>query len=123
MEVFIMPLKNNQLNLINLHNIITEYYFKLGRDFLIYENKNVDDINSNDYYVRWLLDKKRVFEYRITRDRGIDLSIVSMAIGPHFFSVHDFWDYTNGERFRLSIDRESILANLILLDEFIEKDD
>lgn len=115
-----MLLKNNEDNLIKLHNIIADYYYNLGRKFIIYEHNILSESDSIGYYVRWLLDRKYVFEYRVTEDRNMMLSVVSMAIWSHFFIAHDFWDYDNAERFSLSVDEYAILKNLKLIDEFIE---
>lgn len=114
-----MQLKNNDNNLRDLHNIITDYYYKLDRIFLIYEHDLLLENDTNGYYVRWLLDRKHVFEYKVIEDRGMQLSIISKAIGPNFFSTYDFMSYDNAERFSLSVDKISILRNLKLLDEFI----
>lgn len=114
-----MLLKSDKDDLSKLHNIITNYYYNLGRKFIIYEHEISNEFNDNDYYVRWLLDRKYVFEYRITEDRGMALSIVSKAIGPKFFTPYDFWDYDNAERFNMNVDEISILNNLKLIDEFI----
>lgn len=117
---FIVLLRNDQPSFGLLFNTIGDYYEKNG-DRTVYRFENVrpgNDIEAN-YFVRFLLEKKHVLEYRIVQDRGLFLSVASLAIGPHYFRPAEFWDYKNSERFTLEASTEGIEINLKLLDEFL----
>lgn len=88
---------------------------------VIFEEEYPDKDIDSGYFVRYLLDAKHVIEYRITNDRNFFLSIVSLAIGPHYFSPADFCDYENSQRFSLEASTEAIVHNLNLLDEFLKR--
>lgn len=103
-----------------LYNTITLFYNRdKGRRVVIFETKFPDENIEAGYFVRYLLDSKTVIEYRIARDRCTFLSILSLAIGPHYFTPGDFWDYENSQRFSLEASTDAIEQNLRLLDEFL----
>lgn len=115
-----MQLKNEAESFDLLFNTVSSYYRKYGnRQIVIFEEKYPSDDFEFGYFVRYLLDKKHVVEYRVKSDRGLLLSIVSIAIGPHYFSPGDFWNYENSQRFSLEASTEAIDHNLKLLDEFL----
>ncbi|MCJ8146549.1 hypothetical protein MKI79_06490 [Acinetobacter sp. A3.8] len=108
-----MSLNSEHQNLWELNNIISKYYDSLNRVYAVFERRYTKDENDGypGYFVRWLLDRKHVFEYRITEDREMLLSVISMGIGPAYFSVFEFWGYHNAERFRLGVGEEEIIHN------------
>jgi hypothetical protein len=121
MEGFIVQLKNDMGSFDLLFNTASSYYREHGdRQIIIFEEQYPSDDSERGYFIRYLLSKKHVVEYRVNSDRGFLLSIVSIAIGPHYFSPGDFWDYKNSQRFSLEASTEAIVQNLKLLDEFLE---
>lgn len=115
-----MQLRNEMDSFDILFNTVTLFYSRdKGRRVLIFETKVPDEDIDAGYFVRYLLDSKHVVEYRIANDRHIFLSILSLAIGPHYFTPADFWDYENSQRFSLEASTEAIERNLKLLDEFL----
>jgi hypothetical protein len=103
-----------------LFNTVTLFYNRdKGRRISIFETKVPDQDIDTGYFVRYLLDSEHVVEYRIANDRRTFLSILSLAIGPHYFPPADFWDYENSQRFSLDASTEAIEHNLKLLDEFL----
>jgi hypothetical protein len=84
-----------------------------------FESKRPVDNMEFGYFLRFLLDKRHVIECRIEKDRGLFIAIPSIAIGPHYFSPGQFWDYENAQRFTLEATTEGIDHNLRLLDEFL----
>lgn len=115
-----MQLKNEMYSFDMLFNSISLFYDDNERKLLIFEQKFPTEDADEGYYVRYLLDRKHVIQYRIVQDRGFFLSILSLAIGPHYFDPADFWDYENSERFKLEASTEAIVHNLKLLDEFLK---
>jgi hypothetical protein len=113
-------LKNDMQSFDFLFNKISEYYeICKNRKIVIFEERHPSNDVESDYFVRFLLDRKNVVEYRVSFDRGFLVAIVSLAIGPHYFSPGDFWDYENSQRFSLEPSTEAIGFNLKLLDEFL----
>lgn len=115
-----MLLNNDLAGFSELFNTVTSFYTDFGaRRFLIFENQMPSEDSDEGYFVRYLLDRRHVCEYRVAHDRGCFLSILSLAIGPHYFPPEDFWSYDNSQRFRLEASTEAVLHNLGLLDEFL----
>lgn len=114
-----MQLKNEINSLDPLYNTVAEYYSDRGRRCLIFDAVLPGESVDSGFYIRFLLDRKHVLEYRMERERGFFLSVVSLAIGPHYFTPGDFWDYENSQRFNLDASTEAIEQNLKLLDEFL----
>jgi hypothetical protein len=115
-----MQLKNDMNSFDVLFNTITLFYNRdKGRRVLIFETKVPGEDIDAGYFVRYLLDSKHVVECRIANDRRKFLSIISLVIGPHYFTPADFWDYENSQRFSLDASTEAIEHNLTLLDEFL----
>lgn len=114
-----MQLKNDMDSFAALFNTVSLFYHDDRRNVLVFEQQSPTKDLDVGYFVRYLLDRKHVVEYRIANDRGFFLSILSLAIGPHYFNPGDFWDYENSERFKLEASTEAIVYNLTLLDEFL----
>ena len=111
-------LLNNDIDAMNeLDNIINSYYKKNGKRhiYLFLRSENKD---WNTQYLHYLIDRKHVIRYGIGIDRGFVLGGVEIAIGPSYFSAHDFWSFENSKRFSLNCDEDTIKRNLALLDEF-----
>jgi len=103
-----------------LFNTISSYYENIdGRKIFIFEEQYPTEDLELGYFIRYLLNAKHVVEYRVKNDRGIFLSVLSLAIGPHYFIPGVFWDYENSQRFNLDASTEAIVHNLKLLDEFL----
>lgn len=113
-----MQLKSEMDSFSLLFNSVSKYYEDDEREVLIFEKKFPEEKCDSDYFVRFLVEKKHVVEYRISKDRGLFLSIVSVAIGPHYFVPNEYWDYKNSQRFFLEASTEAITRNLEILDEF-----
>ena len=115
-----MRLKNDMSGFAELFNTVSSFYQQTeGRRVIIFEEKYPGEDVVSDYFVRYLLDAKNVVEYRIANDRNVFLSVLSLAIGPHYFIPGAFWDYENSQRFNLDASTEAIVHNLTLLDEFL----
>jgi hypothetical protein len=115
-----VQLRNEMNSFDILFNTVTFFYNRdKGRHVLIFETKFPSEDIDAGYYVRYLFDSKHVVEYRMANDRHTFLSILSLAIGPHYFTPADFWDYENPQRFSLDASTEAIEHNLKLLDEFL----
>lgn len=115
-----MLLKNDENNFSEPFNTFTAFYADtVAPKFLIFENQLPSEDSGAGYFVRYLLDRRHVFEYRVERDRGYFLSTLSLAISPHYFPSEDFWSYDNSQRFKLEASTEAIVHNLKLLDEFL----
>jgi hypothetical protein len=115
-----VQLRNDVSSFDALYNAVSSFYYDRLRSNLIFESGPPTNDADSGYFVRFLVDRKHVAEYRIASDRGISLSIVSLAIGPHYFSPGDFWDYDNSQRFSLEASTEAVSYNLTLLDEFLQ---
>jgi hypothetical protein len=113
-----VQLKNNLSSSDALYNYVSTFYFDLGRKCVIFEHELPSDDVESGYFIRFLLDRRHVIEYKIAVDRGLLLSIVSLAIGPQYFTPGDFWDYKNAQRFSLEASTDAVDCNLKLLDEF-----
>jgi protease II len=88
MEGSIVQLKNEIASFDILFNTITFFYKRgKGRRIAIFESKIPDENVDSGYYARYLLDAKHVVEYRIANGRNIFLSILSLAIGPQYFTL------------------------------------
>jgi hypothetical protein len=117
-----VQLKNEMHSFDMLFNAVSSFYRgDQSRRVLIFEEKYPDKDDDSGYFVRFLLDRKHVVEYRVANDRGLFLSILSLAIGPHYFPPTDFWDYENSQRFNLEASTEAIVHNLELLEEFLAR--
>ncbi len=110
-----MQSNNNSENSSILYNAVIDFYRDANRSVLIFEEESCNE----GFLVRFLVDKKYVFEYKICIDREVKIAIPSLAIGPHFFSPGEFWDYENSQRFTLEPTIEGLQKNLKLMDEFI----
>lgn len=115
-----MQLKNDNASLDLLCNTIDAFYIKHGkRDFIGFDMLYPSDNDLDEYYYRFLMNRKHVIEYKIAKERGTLIGVVSLAIGPHYFYPFDFWDYENSQRFDLDPTTEAIHRNLLLMDEFL----
>lgn len=113
-----MLLNNDFDGFKNLYDSVNSYYKKTGnRHVSIFSDKPPS--GDEPYYVRFLVDRKYVVQYAILRDRGVSLSSLTMAIGPHFFAPADFWSFDNGARFKMDASTDAVAHNLALFDEFI----
>jgi hypothetical protein len=118
----VVKLRNSIPSFDMLFNEVSSFYRgDESRIISIFEEKHPDKDMDSGYFVRFLLERKHVVEYRIANDRGFFLSILSLAIGPHYFPPADFWDYENSQRFSLEASTEAIVHNLKLLDEFLTR--
>lgn len=114
-----MQLENDEKSFSLLFNAIGDYYEKNGNR-AVHRFENVKPSGTETgYFVRFLLERKHVVEYRIAQDRDTFIGILSLAIGPHYFSPGEFLDYENSQRFVLEASTEGIETNLKLLDEFL----
>ncbi|WP_211467975.1 hypothetical protein, partial [Collimonas silvisoli] len=79
-----MQLNNDASGFSLLYETVISYYQKNGnRHLSIFADKAPTD--DEKFYVRFLLDRKHVVEYAIVKDRGFNLSGVSLGIGPAYF--------------------------------------
>lgn len=113
-----MQLKNDFEGRNFLRDTIIGHHERIGgrtiQCFLHTENKE-----WNWHYEHFLLNRKFVFRYGLGEDRGLTLGGIELAIGPHYFSPADFWDYANSQRFKMEASTEAVEHNLMLLDEFL----
>lgn len=80
----------------------------------------VDQKDSSGWHEEHcLLDRKHVFSYSIGSDRDTAIGAIALAIGPHYFTPANFWDYENSTRFSIESSTEAVEKNLRLLDEFL----
>lgn len=120
MEGIIVQLKNDEIGFSALYNTVVKYYEVHGeRSVFIFESQEPSDDFDSGYYVRFLMDRKNVIEYKICSDRNMSIAILSLAIGPHYFNPGEFWNYKNSQRFTLEATTEGLEFNLKLLDEFL----
>jgi hypothetical protein len=118
----IVQFKNDMSSYDALFNTVSSFYQAIpGRRVVIFETQFPGEDLGEDYFVRYLLDAKHAVEYRIERDRNFLLSVLSLAIGPHYFPPCDFWDYENSQRFKLEASTEAVVHNLTVLDEFLHR--
>ena len=101
----------------NLHNAVTLYYVARKHNALIFEQDIRAVGEKSKIFVRFLAYRKHVVEYQISRDRSL-IAMPGLAIGPHFFTPAEFWDYENSLRFTLEPTTEGVEKNLRLMDEF-----
>src|SRR5450830_365070 len=113
---FIVLLENDIGVVSDLFNTISSYYIANGRVFVIFDNAQISDELSLGYYVRFLVDRRCVVEYKFERDRQMLIGTVSLGIGPAYFPPANFWDYENSKRFSLEASIEAINLNLAVLD-------
>jgi hypothetical protein len=115
---YIMQISNDFDGYKTLHLTICDYYKKNGsRNLAFFANKTPD--GDGECYIRFLMDRKHVIQCSILTDRGINLTAVLLAIGPHYFTATDFWSYENSRRFKIDASTESVIHNLRLMDEFL----
>lgn len=111
-----MQLKNDLEGRNALRDQVRLYYQAHG------ERSAINFLDSQDqgfFYAHFLVDRKHVIRYGIGEDRRLWIGGVSLAIGPHYFSPADFWDYPNSQRFKIEASSEALIHNLTLLDEFL----
>lgn len=112
-----MQLGNDFKSFQSLYESVNSFYGTYAnRHWTIFED--LAPGQGDRYYVRFLADRTHVIEYAVATDRGLQLSGVSLAIGPRYFGPADFWSYENSKRFALEATTEAIEQNLRLLDEF-----
>jgi hypothetical protein len=114
-----VPSQNYILGLSELFNAISSYYAERRRVFTIFDNASMSGEPPTGYYVRFLLERKFVVEYKFESDRDTLVGTVSLGIGPAYFMPADFWNYENSQRFSLDESTEAIRHNLGVLDEFL----
>ena len=115
-----MRFNNEMASFEALFNTITSFYQgSKGRVILIFDEGFPNDDILSGYFIRFLLDRKHVVEYRVANDRNMSLSVLTLAIGPQYFSPVDFWNYENSKKFSLEASTEAVVHNLRLLDEFL----
>ncbi|MES2415608.1 MAG: hypothetical protein V4614_17575 [Pseudomonadota bacterium] len=116
-----MQLKNDVEGINLLRELIVNFYKKNGdRNVSIFLHSKNEEWKSDS--LCYLLDRKYVIRYTLgPDDRGYGTYVggIELAIGPHYFSAADFWDYKNFERFRMSTEPFEIEMNLSLIDEFL----
>lgn len=113
----IVQLENDFPSFQKLYEVVYAYYKEHGdRHVSIFDDQRPG--NEGKYFVRFLVDRRHVVEYAIVQDRGVCLSGVSLAIGPHYFGAADFWSYEASRRFKLDASTDAVVHNLALLDEF-----
>jgi hypothetical protein len=98
-----------------LRKIISNFYSG-KKQVSFFDYSGVDENGKSETI--FLVDRKFVVNYSIGYDRNILVGAINLGIGPKFFTPADFWSYQNFERFRMTVDVESIEINLRLLDEF-----
>lgn len=117
-----MQLKNDIEGLNILDDTINEFYTIYGRRLIkIFMRSKHNDWDWD--YIHYILDHKHIIRYGIGEDRGMWLSSLELAIGPHYFGAVDFWNYENSQRFTIEATTEAIFKNLRLLDEFLGYED
>jgi hypothetical protein len=100
----------------NLSEVIENYYKQRDRLVRIFSTSE-PSCGSLDFC--FLIDRKHVAKYIVGSDRRMELGVLLLAIGPHYFAPVDFWDYPNSQRFRIEASTEAVEHNLKLLDEFL----
>lgn len=111
-----MQLKNDPNGKASLQKVVIDFYNNNQRPASFFlETRNVE---WDWAYLHFLVDRKNVIRYGMGLDRNLWVGGVELAIGPHYFGPAEFWSYANSERFRISLDVESVIHNLKLLDEF-----
>jgi hypothetical protein len=101
-----------------LRRTISSFYEANGsRHLYCFRVDKKDELDWHEEHC--LLDKKHVFIYSIGSERGIAIGGIALAIGPHYFTPANFWDYENAKRFSIESSTEAVEKNLRLLDEFL----
>lgn len=101
-----------------LRRTISSFYeINGGRHLYCFRVDKKGDLDWHEEH--FLLNRKHVFSYSIGSDRGIAIGGIALAIGPHYFTPANFWDYENSERFSNESSIEAVEKNLRLLDEFL----
>src|ERR1051325_10232828 len=118
-EGFIVQLKNDLESFDALFNTVSDYYEKNNRSCVIFETNFLGGDMEPSYFIRFLVDRKNVIEYKVAQDRGMLLSILSLGIGPHYFTPADFWNYEKSKLFKMEASTDAIFFNLSLLDNFL----
>lgn len=112
-----MLLRNEAASLDDVDATVFSYYKEHGNrhvsNFLRSENREWDVV-----YTHFLVERTRVIRIGILSDRGMFLSSLELAIGPHYFGPADFWSYEASERFKVEASTNAVVHNLALLDEF-----
>ena len=111
-----MLLKNDINGRNGLRRIILEHYQKQNVPITIFSESD----EHGFFNVHFLINRKYVARYGIGEDRSTSIGGVQLAIGPHYFSPEDFWDYESAQRFSIETSEDAIRRNLKLLDEFLK---
>ncbi len=111
-----MLLRNDKEGIILLDEVVVNYYRTRERSCIGFLHS--ENVEWNELYSHFLIDRKHVIRLSLVKDREIFLTAIELGIGPHYFTPSDFWSYENSQRFRISANDESIVINLKLLDEF-----
>lgn len=112
----IVQLSNDEISWNFLSETIQNHYREQGRTVSIFSAPAPNQGNSLEFC--FLIDRRYVAKYLIGWDRSY-LGTLLLAVGPHYFSAADFWDYPNYERFSIEATTEAVERNLSLLDEFL----
>lgn len=75
---------------------------------------------QNNLEINFLFDRKHVAKYIDCFDRSIYFGVFLLAIGSHYFTPADFFDYPSSERFDRDASTEAVAHNLGLLDDFLK---
>jgi hypothetical protein len=112
----IVQLSNDEKSWNLLSETIHGYYSERGRIVSVFSAPAPSKNSPLEFC--FLIDRKYVAKYTIGWDRSY-LGVIQLAIGPHYFSAADFWDYPNHERFSIEASTEAVERNLSLIDEFL----
>ena len=112
-----MLLRNDATSIDEVQGTVFSYYKKHGNrhvsNFLRSENSECDVV-----YAHFLVKRNHVIRIGLFIDRGMFLSSLELAMGPHYFGPSDFWSYEASERFKMEASTEAVIHNLALLDEY-----
>lgn len=115
-----MQLEDNMDGFARLSEEIQRFYLdQPHRTIYIFDNK-APEKSSGDCYLRFLIDRKHVVEYRLCRDRGVVLGVISLAIGPQYFLPIHFLDVETAKRFTIEPTTSGVVKNLQALDECLQ---
>lgn len=110
-----MQLKNDAEGREVLKDTIFSYFKETNRSATNF----LDTEDEDFFYAHFLVAKRYVIRYSLGMDRRIWLGGVSLAIGPHYFSLRSLLNAKQANKLLIEASTAAINNNLTLLDEFL----
>ena len=112
-----MRLESEIIDAHQLDGAIGKYYREKSRFVEIFD-VHLSENDANMFFVKFLLDRKHVIQYIISKDRGVWGASILLAIGPAYFRPAQFWSYDAMKMFSMETTVTALRKNLDAMDVF-----